>query len=57
MIARNIGSGVVAEPAVGDQRRIAVVLIEVAVKCVRAALGDQRKLAAAAGPVARTISG
>ena len=49
VIARNLGGGVVAEPTVGHQRRIAVVLIQVAVKLVCAALGNQFELTASGG--------
>ena len=49
VIARNLRVSVVAEPALGHQRRIAVVFIQVPVELIGAALGDQRKLATAAG--------
>ncbi len=55
VVARNDRGGVVAEPAVGDQRRIAMILVEVAVECVGAALGDKLELATAAGPVEASL--
>src|SRR5208282_69725 len=49
VIARNDRVRVVAEPTVGYQRRIAMILIHIAVKLIRTALRYQLKLAAAAG--------
>ena len=49
VIARNLGGSVVAEPTVGHQRRIAVILIQIAVELVGAALGNQRELTASGG--------
>ena len=49
VLARNNGNGVVCEPAIGDQRGIAMVLVQVAMELIGAALGHQGELAAAAG--------
>ncbi len=49
MVAGNDRARIVAEPAIGHQRRIAMVFINVAVKLVGARLGDQLELAAAGG--------
>ena len=49
VIAGNDRTRIVAEPAIGHQGRIAMILIDVAVKLVGAGLGDQLELAAAGG--------
>ena len=49
VVAGNDRSRIVAEPAVGHQRRIAMILIDVAVKLVGAGLRHQLELAAAGG--------
>src|SRR5579863_7099115 len=47
VIPRNDGSRVVAEPAVRHQRGIAVILVQIAMKMIGAALGHQGELSAA----------